>query len=210
MEVFMSMEGRHRRLGAFEGLDRFLPYPISCRHHKRTGTSLVGKGHTLPDTRNRYIDKIKSRYWKVTHKFGIEMRKHWDDEAQSKRKRKRYPLLITLIITKRTVRYLLQTVKSNPNTHLIGYKQIMCHLVFGIKLDGSFTRKARFAANGLRTKTPKSLTYSSVVSRDSVRIAFLMASLNDLDISACDISGAYLNAPCGEKVWFKAGNEKKL
>ena len=54
---------------------------------------------------------------------------------------------------------------------------------------------------------PKSLTYSSVVSRDLVRIAFLMASLNGLDITACDISGAYLNAPCGEKVWFVAGSE---
>ena len=31
--------------------------------------------------------------------------------------------------------------------------------------------------------------------------------LNNLDLSACDISRAYLNTPCGEKVWFQAGNE---
>ena len=83
----------------------------------------------------------------------------------------------------------------------------MCNLVFDIKLDGSFTRKARLVPNGSRTEAPKSLTYASSVSRDSVRIAFLMASLNDLDISPCDISGAYLNVPCGEKVWFEVGNE---
>jgi hypothetical protein len=57
------------------------------------------------------------------------------------------------------------------------------------------------------TETPASLTYSSVVSRDSVRIAFLIAALNDLDILSCDISNAYLNAPCREKIWFVAGHE---
>ena len=29
-------------------------------------------------TRNRYIDKVKSRYWKTTHNFGIEIPKNWD------------------------------------------------------------------------------------------------------------------------------------
>jgi hypothetical protein len=40
-----------------------------------------------------------------------------------------------------------------------------------------------------------------------VRIAFLAAALNDLDIMACDVSNAYLNAPCREKIWFVAGPE---
>ena len=31
------------------------------------------------------------------------------------------------------------------------------------------------------------LTYSSVVSRDSVRIALLIAALNDLKVLSCDI-----------------------
>ena len=29
-------------------------------------------------------------------------------------------------------------------------------------------------------------------------------NLNDIEVSACDISSAYLNAPVGEKVWFVA------
>ncbi len=70
-----------------------------------------------------------------------------------------------------------------------------------------FTRKARFVANGAATETPTSLTYSSVVSRDSVKLAFMLAALNDLDIMACDIGNAYLNAPCREKIWFEAGRE---
>ena len=46
-----------------------------------------------------------------------------------------------------------------------------------------------------RTTAPLSLiAYSSFVSRDSVGIAFLLSSLNGIDIFACDIGNAYLNA----------------
>ena len=83
---------------------------------------------------------------------------------------------------------------------LIGYTEILCHLVFDVKMD--FTRKARLVAGGHMTEAPNSITYSSVVSRDSIRLVFLIAALNDLDIMACDIGNAYLHAPCREKVWF--------
>jgi hypothetical protein len=53
-------------------------------------------------------------------------------------------------------------------------------MIFDIKMD--CTRKARFVAGGRTTENPASTTYSSVVSRDSVRIAFMFAALNDLDI----------------------------
>ena len=63
-------------------------------------------------------------------------------------------------------------------------------------------------ANGNETPDiPKYERYSSVVSRDSVRIAFLYAALNDLDILSCDISNAYLYAPCTEHLWTEAGPE---
>ncbi|KAL7535630.1 hypothetical protein ACHAWF_005219, partial [Thalassiosira exigua] len=45
------------------------------------------------------------------------------------------------------------------------------------------------------------------MSRDSMRIALLVVALNDLDIFACDIGNAYLNAPCKEHIWFVAGHE---
>ena len=47
------------------------------------------------------------------------------------------------------------------------------------------------------------MTYSSVVSRESVRLCFLIASLNNLNILAADIGNAYLNAVCKEKVHTK-------
>jgi hypothetical protein len=77
---------------------------------------------------------------------------------------------------------------------LIGYQKITCHFVFDVKLGENFRRKARYVAGGHMTKTPTTLTYSSVVSRDSVRIALTVAALNDLDILVCDIEGAYLTA----------------
>ena len=76
-------------------------------------------------------------------------------------------------------------------------------MIFDMKMD--FTRKAQFVAGGHLTDS--SVTYSSVVSHDSVRIAFLIAALNGLDVMACDIRNAYLNAPCREKVWFVGGTE---
>jgi len=87
----------------------------------------------------------------------------------------------------------------------VGFQEIDCHTVFDVKMD--LTRKARFVAGGHTTETPASLTYSSVVSRDSVRIAFLTAALNDVDVMTCDIGNAYLNAPCRERIWFVAGPE---
>ena len=35
--------------------------------------------------------------------------------------------------------------------------------------------------------------------------AFLIAGLNDLELTACDVSNAYLNTPCCEKIWFEGG-----
>jgi hypothetical protein len=85
----------------------------------------------------------------------------------------------------------------------VGFQEIKCRMIFDVKMD--LTRKARFVAGGHLTETPASITYSSVVSRDSVRLASLLAALNDLEIIACDVGNAYLNAPCREKVWFVTG-----
>ncbi len=85
----------------------------------------------------------------------------------------------------------------------VGSKYIRCHMNFEIKIN--FTRKARFVAGGHMTDPPAYLTYSSVVSRDSVRLAFLLAALNDLDLLAADIGNAYLNAYTREKVHTVCG-----
>ena len=58
-------------------------------------------------------------------------------------------------------------------------------------MDRQFTRKAPYVVSSHTTDPPSSITYSSVVSRDSVRIVFTLASLNDVEIRTADIGYAH-------------------
>ena len=60
---------------------------------------------------------------------------------------------------------------------------------------------------GDQIDTPPNVTYASVVTRESIRIGFMLASLNELKILSADVAGAYLNAPCAEKVYTILGEE---
>ena len=63
-----------------------------------------------------------------------------------------------------------------------------------------FTRKARYIASGHLTDPPKHFpTYASVVSRELVRILFLLADLCVIEVLTAGISNAFVNAPCAEK-----------
>ena len=84
-----------------------------------------------------------------------------------------------------------------------GYQEITCHIIIDVNMD--FIWKVIFVANGSKTEAPVSLTYSSVVSRDSVQLAFLISALNDLYVMECDIGNEYINSPCKENIWFKVG-----
>ena len=163
--------------------------------------------------RNRIISKVKSRYWKTTHKFGFKLphsveealkideetgTDYWRNAIEKEMSKVR-------VAFERWDNGTLEEARSGKK--LVGYQEIGCHMIFDIKMDGEFTRKARLVAGGHTTTTPSSVTYSSVVSRESVRIAFLIAALNDLDVFAADIGNAYLNAPCREKIWTVAGAE---
>ena len=71
----------------------------------------------------------------------------------------------------------------------------------------TLARKCRLCANGSVVDSSGVATFSSVVSRESVRIAFTLAALNGLDVLSADCEGAYLNAPPREKVYTKCGPE---
>ena len=81
-------------------------------------------------------------------------------------------------------------VWEKPEDLLVGFQKIKYHLIFDIKLGENFRRKTRYVAGGHTIETPENLTYSSLVSRYDVRIAFLIAVLNGLDIKVCDIKNA--------------------
>ena len=46
-----------------------------------------------------------------------------------------------------------------------------------------------------------------MVSRDSIIISLLPASLYGVDITAIDMENSYLNAPCAENIWFVGGDK---
>ena len=77
---------------------------------------------------------------------------------------------------------------ENRSKLTILFKKITCNLIFDVNFD--ITRKYKYVVGGHITKVPASKSYSSVVSRDSVRIMFFITSLNDFDIDINDIGYA--------------------
>ena len=90
---------------------------------------------------------------------------------------------------------------------LVVYQEISCHMIFVINMDQRLTRNSRYVYGGHTTDPPSSITYSGVVSRDSVMIEFTLAALNDVEIRAADIGNSYLNAKCREEIWTSAGTQ---
>ncbi len=62
-------------------------------------------------------------------------------------------------------------------------------------------------AGGHLTKAPVTITYASVVSRETMRLALTFVSLNDLEIKVGNVLNANITAPVKEKVWTILGPE---
>ena len=87
-----------------------------------------------------------------------------------------------------------------------GYKRIPYHIVHDVKFDGRL--KSRLVAGGHRSpEVHKEEKYSTVVSMEAVRVGFIMAKINGLQVCAGDIGNAFLNAYTNEKLYIVAGPE---
>ncbi len=150
---------------------------------------------------------MNKRYWKRTHKFGIRI-PHSVVEAYAIDKANGNTKWADAIAKEmKNVRVAFRIIDGPAGTRLPGYQHILRHLVFDIKMD-TYQFKARMVGGGHMTETPASMTYASVVLRDSVRIALLtIAALNELEVMAGDIQNAYLTAPCKEKITITRGPE---
>jgi hypothetical protein len=159
------------------------------------------------NVRDAIISAVNKRYWKRTHKFGIRI-PHSVAEAYAIDKANDSNTKWADAIAKemKNVRVAFRIIDGPPGTRLPGYQHILCHLVFDIKMD-TYQFKARMVGGGHMTETPASMTYASVVLRDSVRIALAIAALNELEVMAGDIQNAYLTAPCKEKITNTCGPE---
>ena len=88
----------------------------------------------------------------------------------------------------------------------IGYKFIHCHMIFDVKME-DFRRKSRLMDGGHMTDTPAAIMYDSFVSRESVRLALMLAALNAIEMKCGDVMNAYITSPITEKVWTILGTE---
>ncbi len=61
-------------------------------------------------------------------------------------------------------------------------------------------------AGGHLTNPPTSMANSSIVSRNSVRMDFLIAAFNNVDILTGDIQNTYIHAETKENIYFIAGD----
>jgi hypothetical protein len=154
--------------------------------------------------RERTIKKLKTRkVWQEKMKFGIELPRTVQEALEIDCRTGTTFWRDAINKEVATVAHVFEFVKDGEIPG--NYQFVLCHMVFDVEMD--LTRKARFIAGGHMTDPPKDTTYLSVVSRDSIRISFLIAALNDLDILACDIQGAYLNAETKELIYTVAGLE---
>lgn len=152
----------------------------------------------------RLIKMSRSKHVRKGYKFGIRIPSSVEEALDIDRENKNTYWYDAIMKEMENVRVAFETVPSDGKPPP-GYKYVDLMMVFDIKMD--FTRKARLVARGDLTDTPPTLTYSSVVSRESVRIAFLVAALNDIDLLMFDVGNAYLNAATSEKLYTIAGKE---
>jgi hypothetical protein len=152
--------------------------------------------------RESIINAIKTRFKKKTHKYGIQVPQNIEEAY----------LIDKEMGTDYWHQAILKEMKNNAVAFKfleegeqvpVGSTWIPFHMIFDVKCD--LTRKARYVAGGHWTQPTSQLTYSPVVTRESIRIAFMIAALNDLEILSADIGSAYLQAPAREKVHTTAG-----
>lgn len=161
--------------------------------------------HTLR-RRDRVVKRIKSKYWERTHKYGLRIPKSIKEAQEIDAENGDTMWMDAVRLEMKNNRSAFEEYDGNVD-ELIGYQEITGHIIFDIKLGENFRRKARFVADGHKTETTVSVTYSTVVSRDSVRIMLLIAALNELDLQSADIQNAFITAPNKEKCYIWAGDE---
>ena len=158
--------------------------------------------------RDRIIALVKrrnARYLKRTHKWGLELPKSVEEALAIDKKNNNTFWADAIAKEMKNVKVAFKILEDGENPPP-GYQFVRCHLVFDIKME-DFRRKARLVAGGHMTDVPPTITYASVVSRETVRIALTIAALNDLEVKVADILNAYVTAPVQEKIWTVLGPE---
>ena len=119
--------------------------------------------------RNRILAKVKSKYWLRTHKFGIGIPKSVEEAKKIDEQNGNTLWWDTICKEMKNVRPAFEVFEGREDNIPKDYQFMRCHMIFDVKFGENFRCKARLVAGGHMTNTPNTLTYSSVVSCDSVR-----------------------------------------
>ena len=144
------------------------------------------------------ISKVKSCYWCTTHKFGIKLPHSIEKAIQINEVTGTdfWQRAINREMAKVKVAWKVHEGHTPEQVHngevpeLQSFQEIGCHCIFDVKMD--FTHKCCFVAGGHMTEAPSTNMYSSIISHDSIRLAFLITALNGVDILSCDLLGECL------------------
>ena len=134
--------------------------------------------------RDRIISKVKYKYWRTSHKVGILVPKTIKEAYEIDRQSGTDFWTNAISKDMTDIRIAFEKLDGvTPDEMSIGkikpvYEHFNVHMIFDIKMNGKFTRKEKLVAEGHTITPSSSITYSSVVSRESGSIAFILASLN--------------------------------
>ena len=154
--------------------------------------------------RDAIISAVSMVVRKITHKYGIKILTGVEHAKELDRQNNNTMWMDALAREMYNVGVAFEVVDEGqkaPN----GWKKVTRHLVWDVKMD--LTRKARWVLNGCKMPDPVGSTFTRVVSRESMRIAFTYAVLNRLDILAADIRNAHLQAPSSQRNYIICGPE---
>ena len=132
---------------------------------------------------------MKSRYHRTTQKFGIRLPKTVKEALQIDEDTKTTFWRDALEKEMRVVMKAFDILEEGAAEPSQGRQYLHCHIVFDVK-QFSLQRKCRLVCDGSKVDASDVPTYASVVSRESVRIAFTIAALNGLSVLAADCEGA--------------------
>jgi hypothetical protein len=127
---------------------------------------------------DRHIKKAKSGYWKRMHKFGVEMPKSTVKAYAIDCCNSSKPWTNAIAKEMLNMRPAFKFVDDDKIPEF--WNPVGVHMIFDVKMD--LTRKARLVANGHETEVPTESMYSTIVTRDSIRLVFMLAALNGLDV----------------------------
>ena len=113
--------------------------------------------------RDRIIAAVNKRYHKRTHKFGFEIPKTVKRALEIDQENGNTLWRDAIAKEMKNVKVAFEPLEEGKDPP-IGYQFMECHMVFDVKMEANFRRKARLVAGGHMVADPAVLTYSSVVS----------------------------------------------